>query len=140
MKGATGYIDTNYRGKAEAALHALETVDYVYLHVEAPDEAGHSGNLPDKLKAIEQFDELVVGPVIEGIKKFGAYRILCLPDHPTPVKLMTHTAAPVPFIIYSGEETVNEDVAGYDEESANAAGLYLDEGFRLMEMLMKDVR
>ena len=140
VKGATGYIDTNYRGKAEAALHALETVDYVYLHVEAPDEAGHSGNLPDKLKAIEQFDELVVGPVIEGIKKFGAYRILCLPDHPTPVKLMTHTAAPVPFIIYSGEEIVHEDVAGYDEESAKAAGLYLDEGFRLMEMLMKDGR
>jgi 2,3-bisphosphoglycerate-independent phosphoglycerate mutase len=137
VKGATGYIDTNYRGKAEAALQALENEDYVYLHVEAPDEAGHSGNLPDKMKAIEQFDELVVGPVIEGIKKFGAYRIACLPDHPTPVKLMTHTAASVPFIIYSGEESVNEDVAGYDEESAKATGLHINQGFRLMEMLMK---
>ncbi len=138
VKGATGYIDTNYRGKAEAALKALETVDYVYLHVEAPDEAGHSGNLADKLTAIEQFDSLVVGPVIDGIRKFGAYRALCLPDHPTPVKLMTHTAAPVPFIIYKGEDTIHGDVAGYDEESARATGIYIGEGYRLMEMLMKD--
>ncbi len=137
VKGATGYIDTNYRGKADAALEALERVDYVYLHVEAPDEAGHSGNLADKVKAIELFDEKVVGPVIEGMKKFGEYRIACLPDHPTPVKMMTHTAAPVPFVIYSGEETVNEGVAGYDEDSAKATGLYIEEGFRLMEMLMK---
>lgn len=140
VKGATGYIDTNYKGKAEAALKALETADYVYLHVEAPDEAGHSGNLADKLMAIEQFDELVVGPVLKGVKKFGAYRVLCLPDHPTPVKLMTHTAAPVPFTIYSGEEGEDGDVAGYDEESAKATGIYVCEGFRLMEMLMKEGR
>jgi 2,3-bisphosphoglycerate-independent phosphoglycerate mutase len=138
VPGATGYIDTNYRGKAEAALKALESADYVYLHVEAPDEAGHSGNLPDKITAIEQFDALVVGPVLEEIKKFGEYRILCLPDHPTPVKLMTHTAAPVPFVIYGGEEMVHEDVAGYDEDSAKATDIYVGEGFRLMEMLMKD--
>jgi 2,3-bisphosphoglycerate-independent phosphoglycerate mutase len=138
VQGATGYINTNYRGKAEAALKALESADYVYLHVEAPDEAGHSGNLPDKITAIEQFDALVVGPVLEGIKKFDDYRILCLPDHPTPVKLMTHTAAPVPFVIYCGEEVVHEDVAGYDEESAKAASIYVSEGFRLMEMLMED--
>jgi len=137
VKGATGYIDTNYRGKADAALEALERVDYVYLHVEAPDEAGHSGNLGDKVKAIELFDEKVVGPVIEGMKKFGEYRVACLPDHPTPVKMMTHTAAPVPFVIYSGEETENAGVAGYDEDSAKATGLYIEEGFRLMEMLMK---
>jgi len=105
--------------------------------VEAPDEAGHSGNLGDKVKAIELFDEKVVGPVIEGMKKFGEYRVACLPDHPTPVKMMTHTAAPVPFVIYSGEETENAGVAGYDEDSAKATGLYIEEGFRLMEMLMK---
>jgi 2,3-bisphosphoglycerate-independent phosphoglycerate mutase len=138
VKGATGYIDTNYQGKAEAALDALQRVDYVYLHVEAPDEAGHSGNLGDKVMAIELFDEKVVGPVIEGIKKFGDYRIACLPDHPTPVKMMTHTAAPVPFVIYSGEENADEGVAGYDEDSAKASGLYIEEGFRLMEMLMKN--
>ena len=136
VPGATGYIDTNYRGKAEAALKALEEKDFVYLHVEAPDEASHSGKLQDKIRAIEDFDALVVGPVLEGIRKFGAYRILCTPDHPTPVKLMTHTSEPVPFIIYSGEEKADDNVAGYDEDSA-ATGLFVEEGFRLMEMMLK---
>jgi len=136
VPGATGYVDTNYRGKAEAALAALERVDYVYLHVEAPDEASHSGHLDDKIRAIENFDELVVGTVLEGIGKLGPYRVLCMPDHPTPVKLMTHTAAPVPFIIYSGETEEINPQAGYDEESAKSAGLLVEEAFRLMEMLM----
>jgi 2,3-bisphosphoglycerate-independent phosphoglycerate mutase len=136
VQGATGYIDTNYAGKAEAALEALKRVDYVYLHVEAPDEAAHSGNLEDKIKAIERFDELVVGKVLEGIKEFGDYRILCTPDHPTPVKLMTHTAEAVPFVVYSGEDAENRQIAGYDEESAKETGLYIDEGFRLMDLLL----
>jgi len=137
VPGATGYVDTNYLGKAEAALKALERVDYVYLHVEAPDEAGHSGNLQDKITAIERFDELVVGTVLRGIGSLGDYRILCTPDHPTPVKLMTHTAAPVPFIIYGGEATEIAGRAGYDEDSAKAAGCFVEEGFRLMELLRK---
>lgn len=136
VPGATGYIDTNYRGKAEAALGALEDHDYVYLHVEAPDEASHSGNLEHKIKAIEDFDALVVGPVMEGMKKYGAYRILCTPDHPTPIARKTHTSDPVPFVVYGGEEAANDDIAGYDEESAQATGLKLEEGFRLMETLM----
>jgi len=135
VPGATGYIDTNYRGKAEAALKALAHKDYVYLHVEAPDEASHSGKLADKIRAIEDFDALVVGPVLEGIKQFGDYRILCTPDHPTPVKRMTHTSEPVPFILYSGEQLADERIAGYDEDSAAAAGLFVEEGFRLMEMI-----
>lgn len=135
VEGATGYIDTNYRGKAEAALAALEKSDYVYLHVEAPDEASHSGNLEHKLKAIEDFDSQVVGVIMEGIRKFGEFRILCTPDHPTPVARMTHTSDPVPFILYSGEQSEKPGVAGYDEESAKASGLFVDEGFRLMEML-----
>jgi 2,3-bisphosphoglycerate-independent phosphoglycerate mutase len=135
VPGATGYIDTNYRGKAEAALKALAHKDYVYLHVEAPDEASHSGELADKIRAIEDFDALVVGPVLDGIKEFGDYRILCTPDHPTPVKLMTHTSEPVPFILYSGEKQADERIAGYDEDSAAAAGLFVEEGFRLMEMM-----
>jgi 2,3-bisphosphoglycerate-independent phosphoglycerate mutase len=137
VEGATGYIDTNYEGKANAAIDALRRVDYVYLHVEAPDEAGHSGNLADKIRAIELFDERIVGPVLEGMKVFPEYRIACLPDHPTPIRLMTHTSAPVPFIIYSGEEEAKEGVAGYDEDSAEAAGLYIEDGFRLMDILMK---
>ncbi len=135
VDGATGYIDTNYRGKAEAALKALEKSDYVYLHVEAPDEASHSGNLEHKLKAIEDFDALVVGTVLEGAKKFGDFRILCTPDHPTPVARMTHTSDPVPFIIYAGEADEKPGVAGYDEDSARASGLFVEDGFRLMELL-----
>ncbi|SNB45559.1 cofactor-independent phosphoglycerate mutase [Geobacter sp. DSM 9736] len=137
VPGATGYIDTNYRGKAEAALKALEARDFVYLHVEAPDEASHSGNLEHKLKAIEDFDELVVGPVLEGIRRFGSFRILCTPDHPTPIPLMTHTGEPVPFVIYSGEETVHGDASGYDEAAALATGLYLQEGHRMMELMLR---
>lgn len=136
VPGATGYIDTNYEGKAAAALEALERVDYVYLHVEAPDEAGHGGNLEHKLQAIEDFDARIVGPVLEGIKKFGDYRILSTPDHPTPLARMTHTAAPVPFILFAGEEAEKQDVAGYDEETAAATGLVVDKGYRLMEMML----
>lgn len=137
VEGATGYVNTNYRGKADAALKALDRVDYVYLHVEAPDEASHSGNLKDKITAIECFDELVVGPVLEGIKRFVEFRVLCMPDHPTPVKLMTHTAAPVPFIIYSGETEEQQSQAGYDEDSAKATGFYVEDGFQLMNIMMK---
>lgn len=136
VEGATGYVNTNYKGKAEAALKALDSRDFVYLHVEAPDEASHSGNLADKIKAIEQFDELVVGAVMQGIKEFGEYRILCLPDHPTPLSIMTHTSDPVPFILYSGETGNQSNVAGYDEESAKSTGLVVEEGFRLMEMML----
>jgi len=136
VAGATGYIDTNYLGKAEAALEALERTDYVYLHVEAPDEASHSGNLEHKLQAIEDFDSQVVGVVMEGVKKFGEYRILCLPDHPTPVARMTHTSEPVPFILYAGEQSQKPGVAGYDEDTAKAAGLFVDEGFRLMDLMI----
>ena len=138
VPGATGYIDTNYRGKAEAALDVLERVDYVYIHVEAPDEAAHGGNLDHKLKAIEDFDEQVVGVVLEGARKFGDYRILCTPDHPTPVARMTHTSDPVPFIIYGGEQPEKPGVEGYDEDSAAKSGLFVDEGFKMMEMMLAD--
>ncbi len=100
VPGATGYIDTNYKGKADAALSALEDKDFVCVHVEAPDEAGHNGNLRDKLQAIEDFDKKVVGPVLKGIKKFKEYTVLALTDHPTPIALKTHTSDPVPFALY----------------------------------------
>jgi len=136
VTGATGYIDTNYEGKVQAALEALETHDYVYLHVEAPDEASHSGNLAHKLQAIEDFDARVVGPIMAGIRRFGPYRILCTPDHPTPIRLKTHTDAPVPFILYEGGESENGAVSGYDEDTARASGFVVEEGFRLMEFLL----
>ena len=137
VTGATGYIDTNYQGKAEAALAALETRDFVYLHVEAPDEAGHSGNLEHKIQAIEDFDAQVVGPVLEGMKKFGEYRVLCMPDHPTPLSLMTHTSDPVPFVLYKGETEANPRIAGYDEDSARGMNLVIEDGFRMMELMLR---
>ncbi len=105
VKGATGYIDTNYIGKARAALRALKKYDMVYLHVEAPDEAGHSGDIKNKIRAIEDFDSKVVGNVMKGMKKFKEYSILLLPDHATPISLMTHTDEPVPFVIYRNTES-----------------------------------
>ncbi|MDH5769630.1 MAG: cofactor-independent phosphoglycerate mutase, partial [Nitrospirota bacterium] len=87
VPGITGYLDTNYLGKAEASLKALDKVDFVYIHVEAPDEAGHSGNYKDKIRAIEDFDALVVGTVLKGIKSFKKYRILLMPDHATPIEV-----------------------------------------------------
>ncbi len=136
VEGATGYIDTNYLGKARAALAALEDHDFVYVHVEAPDEASHAGRMDHKIQAIEDFDRLVAGTVLEGIKKFGEYTVLCTPDHPTPVHLMTHTSEPVPFIIYRGGEDQGNGASSYDEEQAKAAGLVV-EGYQLMEMLLK---
>ncbi len=136
VPGATGYIDTNYKGKAEAALAALDRLDFVYLHVEAPDEASHSGNLQHKIKAIEDFDNLVVGTVLAGADRFEDLRILCCPDHPTPVKKMTHTSDPVPFIMYHHGKQNGNGAAGYDEVQAKATGFLLEEGSMLMERLV----
>jgi 2,3-bisphosphoglycerate-independent phosphoglycerate mutase len=136
VEGATGYIDTNYLGKAQAAIDSLETHDFVYVHVEAPDEASHSGRMDHKIQAIEDFDRLVVGTVLEQIKKFDEFVVLCTPDHPTPVHLMTHTAEPVPFIIYRGGDSAGNGAQSYDEQQAKESGLVV-EGHRLMEMLLK---
>lgn len=138
VPGATGYIDTNYVGKAEYALKALETRDYVYIHVEAPDEAAHSGSLEHKIKAIEDFDEKVVGTVLEGIKRFGDYRLIVLPDHATPVDTKTHASDPVPFAIYpSPGEQVVQPGNGYSEKAAKEASLLIGDGPSLMKLFLK---
>lgn len=95
VEGATGYYDTNYLGKAHAALKALESKDYVFVHVEAPDEAGHNGDLRMKIASIERFDKMVVGPILEHFRSRNDFRLLVLPDHATPVSLRRHTAGPV---------------------------------------------
>jgi len=137
VEGATGYIDTNYSGKAMAALTALETHDFVYLHVEAPDEASHSGRMDHKIRAIEDFDREVVGRIMRGISEFRDYAILCTPDHPTPVHLMTHTSEPVPFVIYRGGEKPGNGAASYSEEEAGKTGVLVD-GCRLMNIMIKN--
>lgn len=134
VPGATGWIDTNYVGKAEHALWALKTKDIVYLHVEAPDEAGHTGDLKNKLRAIEDFDEFVVGNIIHGMKQFDEYRIMVLPDHPTPLEIRTHTAEPVPFAIYDNTRERSGDPVPYDERIAyRKESLIITEGHTLMD-------
>ena len=137
VPGATGYIDTNYIGKAEAALDSLKSRDFVYLHVEAPDEAAHSGNLEHKLAAIESFDRDVVGTVLNGLDAFGDYRVMVLPDHPTPVRKKTHTADPVPFALYgsNGEFKPGKSVTQYSEQEAKNTGLVFNPGYELMATL-----
>ncbi len=139
VPGATGYLDTNYRGKAEYALEALKTRDFVYLHVEAPDEAAHSGSLEDKIRAIEDFDRLVVGTVLDGLPALGPHRVLLLPDHPTPVRRMTHTSAPVPFVLCGsgGEYRPARPAGGYSEREAEASGVMVRPGHRLLSMLVR---
>ena len=139
VPGATGYLDTNYAGKAEYALKALQDQDLVYVHVEAPDEAAHNGNLKDKIQAIEDFDRKIVAPILEGAEKLGGYRLLILPDHFTPLTIKTHSPEPVPFIVFSSEEKDNSIKAGrsFDEESAEKAGLLIEKGHELMQKFIK---
>ncbi len=138
VPGMTGYIDTNYQGKADEALRSLERVDFVYIHVEAPDEAGHSGNYRDKVKAIEDFDSIVVGSVMEGAKRFGDYRLLVMPDHPTPIELRTHSADPVPFILFDSRTKQHNEGAVYDESILERDGaLVFREGHRLMDYFIR---
>ncbi len=141
VPGATGYLDTNYIGKAEYALKELETKDFVCVHIEAPDEAGHTGNLKDKIKAIEEYDEKVVGVVLNGLERFKEFRLLVLPDHPTPIAKKTHTSAPVPFVMYANDMAKGQGARGkgFTEECAKAAGLFEDNGYKLIERLL-DVR
>jgi 2,3-bisphosphoglycerate-independent phosphoglycerate mutase len=138
VPGATGYLDTNYRGKAQAALDALREIDLVYVHVEAPDEAAHGGSLADKLEAIERFDNEVVGTVLSGLDALGDCRVLVLPDHPTPVRRMTHTKDPVPFILYGsqGEFAPQGTVTGYSEANARSTGVMVAPGHRMLSHLI----
>ncbi len=135
VAGATGNIDTNYEGKVQAALQALKRLDFVYLHVEAPDEMGHEGNTELKVKAIELFDERVVGPVVEGLKKSREdWRVLLLPDHATPISIKTHSCDPVPFTI-AGTGVSPDGVERFDEMAAKQGGYGLVEATKLVGLL-----
>ncbi len=138
VPGATGWIDTNYVGKAEHALWALKTKDIAYVHVEAPVEAGHTGDLKNKIKAIEDFDEFIVGNIIHGMKQFDEYRILALPDHPTPVGIRTHSNDPVPFVIYDNTRERTSEPVPYDERLGERKdALIFKEGHALMDYFLK---
>jgi len=135
VPGATGTIDTNYSGKVKGALEALYRHDFAYLHVEAPDEASHEGDLEGKIRAIELLDQRVVGPVIEGLEKSGEdWRILLLPDHATPISIKTHSRDPVPFVIM-GRGIEPDGLDRFDEQSAKQGGYGRVDATALVRML-----
>ena len=140
VPGANGSLHTNYEGKADAAVKAVlkEGCDFAYVHVEAPDEMGHQGSIENKCKAIEYLDSRVVARIKEAMDASGeAYRVLILPDHPTPIRCRTHTADAVPYILYDSTRQ-SRAVAQYSEAAAKATGIYEPEGYKLIDRLFRE--
>ena len=137
VPGATGYIDTNYRGKADAALEALESMDFVYLHVEAPDEAGHNGDVKMKIDAIEDFDAKVVGTILEQFKLRKDIAIFVTCDHRTPIEKRTHTGEPVPFA-YVGLDVEQDNMRAFSEHDAESGALQMINGHEILNIFIGD--
>jgi 2,3-bisphosphoglycerate-independent phosphoglycerate mutase len=142
VPGATGNVHTNFRGKAAAALEAFRAgSDFVYLHFEAPDEAGHRGELDNKIKSIEKIDSEVLGMILPELAKIDSdYAIMILPDHPTPLSIKTHTGAPVPYLIYRSQAGQAPTTARtYDEATAQASGIFIANGYQLIDRFIGNV-
>lgn len=139
VPGATGNIDTNFDGKAKAAIKAFENgTDFVYIHMEAPDECGHHGDTDDKIRSIELIDEKVIKPVVDYLKSTtDDFRVLITPDHPTPIALKTHVRDAIPFVLYDSRKNTNLNL-DYTEENAKSTGLYIDPGHKLIEKLLEE--
>lgn len=143
VEGATGNINTNFEGKGQAAINELlnNNKDFVYVHIEAPDECGHRHEIENKVKAIELIDEKIVAPVVKALNESGEdYSILVMPDHPTPLALKTHTSEAVPFIIYRSNEVIDSGLKGYDEQQAKSTGAYIDKGYTLMDKFLNQMK
>ena len=139
VEGATGSIDTNYEGKAQAAIDALlkDGCDFAYIHVEAPDEMGHQGELHHKIQAIEDLDSRIIAPIKKAMEDAGEdFRMLVLPDHPTPLRIRTHSADPVPYVFYDST-CQQKKIACYSEADARAAGVFEPKGHLLMNRFLK---
>ena len=136
VEGATGYIDTNYAGKVAAAISEWDNgQDLVYLHFEGPDECGHRNEPENKVKCIELIDEKVLTPLIEKLNSTGEdYKIMILPDHPTPIVTGTHASDPVPFLIYEKDREIESGVTSIDEETAKTTGVFVEKGHDLMKI------
>lgn len=133
VEGATGYIDTNFKGKAAAAVKEFENgKDFVYIHIEAPDECGHRNETENKKKAIEIIDKDVLGPVVSALKKMGDFKVLVTPDHATPLSLKTHTNDPIPFLMYDSTNKKNGPDE-YSEKSGKESGIFIETGYTIME-------
>lgn len=136
VQGATGFFDTNYSGKGTSAVSALKDYDIVCVHIEAPDEAGHIGNAIEKIKAIEQIDKHIVGPLLDYfLKTDESFRILILPDHPTPCTIRTHTSDSVPFTIW-GSDVVSNRCSSFCEKEAAKTGLHINKGNTLIDFFL----
>lgn len=139
VPGANGGLNTNYTGKKDAAVKALteDGFDFVYIHVEAPDEMGHQGSVEKKVRAIENIDELIVGPLVKELKEKGQdFRVLILPDHPTPIRLRTHTADAVPYLLYDSTKDRNH-TWDYNEAEAKKSGNYVEKGHEIIRLLFE---
>jgi 2,3-bisphosphoglycerate-independent phosphoglycerate mutase len=138
VPGATGDYNTNYAGKAEAALKILSREDFVFVHIEAPDECGHDGDVRLKVKSIERIDNEIVEPIFAEMEKRGEpFRMLIMPDHATPISVRTHTIEPVPFLVYDSRDK-KSGAAAFDEESCTRSGIVLEQGFTLMGRFLRD--
>ena len=140
VEGANGGLHTNYQGKMQAAADALlkDNFDFVYIHVEAPDEMGHQGLVKEKIQAIENIDRYIVGPLVEQLNASGEdYRILVLPDHPTPIRVRTHTSDPIPYLLYDSTKKLGDN-AGYSEAVGKENGILKEDGYKLMEYLLNN--
>ncbi|MGN1139157.1 MAG: phosphoglycerate mutase, partial [Ruminococcus sp.] len=136
VEGTTGYIDTNFEGKCKAAIEEFKNgQDFVYIHVEAPDECGHRGEAENKVKAIELIDEKILGPVVDFLKSYDDFAVLVCPDHPTPLSIQTHSSTPVPYLIYDSKNEKN-GVAAFNEETAKSTGNYVEKGYTLMDYFL----
>lgn len=140
VEGATGNIDTNFKGKGEAALKTLlDGQDLVYIHVEAPDECGHHGDLEGKIQAIERIDQDIVGPLLKGLEAAGEdYSILVMPDHPTPISIKTHISDPIPYLLYCSTDVTDSGIDTYTEKTGKSTGVYVEPGYLLMQQLLKN--
>jgi len=136
VPGATGYYDTDYEGKAQAAIKTLEEKDFVLIHIEAPDEAGHNGDLREKILAIERLDQLVLGAILKAFKRKKNFRLMVLPDHATPVTVKTHTPEPVLFGVF-GKDIVARGFPSYSEKEAEKSDLYFEKGHELMDYFIQ---
>lgn len=140
VEGANGGLHTNYEGKARAAVDALlnKGYDFAYVHVEAPDEMGHQGLVNEKIEAIEKLDKHVVKVLVEELEQSGQdYRILILPDHPTPIRIRTHSSGPVPYLLYDNRKKLGGQ-ENYSEETAGMSGLVWKDGYQLMDHLLEE--
>lgn len=137
VDGATGYLDTNFDGKCKAAIEEFKNgADLVYVHVEAPDECGHRGEIENKVKAIEMIDEHILGPVVEFLKGYDDFAVLVCPDHPTPLSIRTHTSTPVPYLIYDSKNEIESGVKTFCEKDARETGNYIEKGFTMMNYFL----